>query len=59
MSFFSKIFGDSTISKIPADLSLLKCDMHSHFIPGIDDGAETMEQSIAMLREFSKLGYKK
>ena len=59
MSFLSKIFGSSTKTNIAADLSLLKCDIHSHFIPGIDDGAENMEQSIAMLREFSKLGYKK
>ena len=59
MSFFSKIFGESTRTKIAADLSVLKCDIHSHFIPGIDDGANTMEESIAMLREFSAFGYKK
>ena len=33
--------------------------MHSHFIPGIDDGAKTMDDSIALIREFHKLGYKK
>jgi len=59
MSFFSKIFGSSTRVNIPADLSRLKCDLHSHFIPGIDDGAKTMEDAVAMLREFSSLGYKK
>ncbi len=59
MSFFSKIFGPSSVSKVPVDLSSIKCDMHSHFIPGIDDGAKTMEESLAMLREFSSLGYKK
>jgi protein-tyrosine phosphatase len=59
MSFFSKIFGKSTRTKIAADLSVLKCDVHSHFIPGIDDGASTMEDSMNMLREFSAMGYKK
>ena len=59
MSFFSKIFPPSTKTDVAADLSVLKCDVHSHFIPGIDDGAQTMEDSMAMLREFSNLGYKK
>lgn len=59
MGFFSKIFGPATTTKTPADLSVLRCDMHSHFIPGIDDGAKTMEESVAMISEFSKLGYKK
>tara|TARA_B100001758_G_scaffold242364_1_gene250516 strand:+ start:872 stop:1618 length:747 start_codon:yes stop_codon:yes gene_type:complete len=43
----------------PFDISLLKSDMHSHLIPGIDDGAQTMEQSIAMLYKFQELGYQK
>lgn len=59
MSFFSAIFGDSSKTKTPADLSVLKCDVHSHFIPGIDDGAQTMDDSIALIREFYNLGYKK
>lgn len=59
MSFFSKIFGPSTKTKVPADLSVLRCDMHSHFIPGIDDGAQTMENSLDLLRAFAVLGYRK
>jgi len=59
MSFFSRIFSKSTRTNIPADLSVLKCDVHSHFIPGLDDGAQTMEDAIALTREFHKLGYKK
>ncbi|MEK6616361.1 MAG: CpsB/CapC family capsule biosynthesis tyrosine phosphatase [Bacteroidota bacterium] len=59
MSFFSKIFPKSTKTKIAADLSLLKCDVHSHFIPGLDDGAQTMDDSISLVREFYNLGYKK
>ena len=59
MSFLSKVFGKSTASSTPVDLSVLKCDVHSHFIPGIDDGAQTMEDSVALIREFYTLGYKK
>ena len=42
-----------------ADLSVLKVDMHSHLIPGIDDGAKTIEDSIALIRALKALGYKK
>lgn len=43
----------------PADLSLLGCDIHSHFIPGIDDGAQTMEDSILLVKAMSEFGYRK
>ncbi|MGL4596925.1 MAG: tyrosine-protein phosphatase [Bacteroidia bacterium] len=42
-----------------ADLSVLHCDMHSHFIPGIDDGAKTMADTLEMLRGMEDFGYKK
>jgi tyrosine-protein phosphatase YwqE len=34
-------------------------ELHSHLIPGIDDGAQTLEQSIEIIAEFAKLGYRK
>ena len=43
----------------PADLSVLKVDMHSHLIPGIDDGSQNMDQTIAMLAKFESFGYQK
>lgn len=43
----------------PIDFSLLKTDMHSHLIPGIDDGARSMDETIAMLAKFESLGYEK
>lgn len=43
----------------PVDLSVLKCDIHSHFIPAIDDGAKTLEDSILMIREMHNFGYRK
>lgn len=46
--------------KLPAfDLGKFKVDMHSHLIPGIDDGSKDMDQTIAMLAKFQDLGYKK
>jgi protein-tyrosine phosphatase len=43
----------------PVDLSVLGCDIHSHLVPGIDDGSKSMEDSIEMITEFHQLGYKK
>ncbi len=34
-------------------------DIHSHLIPGIDDGVKTMYQSAYILEQFQKLGVKK
>ena len=59
MSFLSNIFGNKSRTEIPAELSILKCDVHSHFIPGIDDGSQSIEDSIAMITAFAELGYKK
>lgn len=34
-------------------------DMHSHIIPGIDDGAQTLKDSFLLAKKFKALGYKK
>jgi len=34
-------------------------DMHSHIIPGIDDGARTLNDSLLLAKKFKALGYKK
>ena len=33
--------------------------MHSHLLPGIDDGAKDMETSLELIRGMRELGYKK
>ncbi len=43
----------------PIDLSVLRCDVHSHFLPGIDDGAPDMEASLALIRSIQEFGYSK
>jgi len=37
----------------------LQCDMHSHFIPGIDDGASTIEESLELIQAMYAAGYRK
>jgi tyrosine-protein phosphatase YwqE len=41
------------------DFSSLKVDLHSHLIPGIDDGVQTMDESIYFIRELKRLGFEK
>ena len=43
----------------PLDFSVLKTDIHSHFIPGIDDGSPDMETTIHLIKEMQKLGFSK
>lgn len=41
------------------DLSWLGADMHSHLIPGIDDGSKSMEESLGLLKSLEGYGLKK
>ena len=43
----------------PIDFSNIKVDIHSHLIPGIDDGAKSIEDSLALIKKLKKYGYKK
>ena len=43
----------------PIDFSDIKVDIHSHLIPGIDDGAKSIEDSLALIKKLKKYGYKK
>ena len=43
----------------PLDFSVLRTDIHSHFIPGIDDGSPDLETSILLIKKMQELGYKK
>ena len=57
MGFFSNLFASR--KNHPTDFSMLHTDMHSHLIPGIDDGAQNMEESLELIRALSDLGFKK
>ncbi len=57
MSFLNTIFSfkKEAISNVPDIL----VDMHSHVLPMLDDGSDSFEDSLALLREFETMGYKK
>ncbi len=37
----------------------LNVDLHSHLIPGIDDGSKSMEESVALIKQLHAFGYEK
>lgn len=45
--------------QVSNDLRLLISDVHSHLVPGVDDGSPDMETSIALIRRLQNLGFKK
>jgi protein-tyrosine phosphatase len=52
-SFFKK-----TRNLVP-NLSFISADMHSHLLPGLDDGLKTLDETIVFINELYKLGYRK
>lgn len=51
------IFKKKSSSNI--DYSAVGTDMHSHLLPGIDDGSAAAEDSLAFMKGLQELGYKK
>lgn len=60
MGFLSSLFKKKEPQQElpPIDIStLIKADMHSHILPGIDDGAKDIEESIQLIEGLSNLGF--
>ncbi|HBF87908.1 MAG TPA: hypothetical protein DDX39_04620 [Bacteroidales bacterium] len=57
MGFFD--FLNKNITKLLPDLSIIGTDIHSHLIPGIDDGSKSVEESLMLIHELYELGYHK
>jgi len=51
------LFG--SFKKTTPDLSFIGVDMHSHLLPGLDDGLQEMQQTMEFMRRLQELGYKK
>ena len=51
-SFFKK-------RNLVTDISWLGVDIHSHILPGIDDGAKNMGQSLSYIRQMTELGFER
>lgn len=56
MGFFSNLLREKKPQKPFAKLLV---DVHSHLLPGIDDGAKSMEESLLMIRMLIDMGYQK
>lgn len=56
MSIFSFFKGNRNQSP---DLGYLTTDIHSHLIPGIDDGIQSIDDGIEILREMESFGFSK
>lgn len=52
---FSKKKNKNTV----VDYASIKTDMHSHLLPGIDDGSPDLETSIQLIRGLKDMGYSK
>jgi tyrosine-protein phosphatase YwqE len=44
---------------VTPDLSFIGADMHSHLLPGLDDGLKTVEESVAFIGQLAQMGYRK
>lgn len=52
-SFFKKN------TKVTPDLSFIGVDMHSHLLPGLDDGLKELDTTVAFVKELHAMGYRK
>lgn len=43
----------------PADFSFLGTDLHSHLVPGIDDGSPDLDTSVKLIEGLHQLGYRR
>src|SRR5205085_2036610 len=61
MSFLKNIFRRKEDLNFPplSDYSAIAVDIHSHLIPGIDDGSKSYEESIGLIRRYISLGFRK
>jgi protein-tyrosine phosphatase len=55
-SFFKR---KKSLKEITFNYDAIKVDMHSHVLPGIDDGARTPEESIVLIKKMMALGIQK
>jgi len=53
-----KLFKTTPPPTLP-DFSVLGTDLHSHLLPGIDDGAPDLETSLVLIRALEDLGFKR
>ncbi|MBC5992864.1 tyrosine-protein phosphatase [Pontibacter cellulosilyticus] len=55
--FLQSLFKGESVAE--ASFSALAVDMHSHILPGLDDGADSLEKSLELVQAMKELGYRK
>jgi tyrosine-protein phosphatase YwqE len=58
MGFFDFLKSSKT-EQVSVDFSNLGVDLHSHLIPGIDDGSKSLEESVNLVKALIDLGFQK
>jgi protein-tyrosine phosphatase len=53
------LFKKKKIVTVAADYGVLRADVHSHLLPGIDDGAQDIQTSLQLIEGMRALGYRK
>lgn len=56
---FFDIFKKNATPVPEIDFSSIKTDLHSHLIPGIDDGAQNLTESIILIKKMMDFGFSK
>jgi tyrosine-protein phosphatase YwqE len=59
MKLFDRLFSKSNTLANETFVNPITTELHSHLLPGIDDGVQTLQESLDVLKELSMLGYKK
>lgn len=59
MSIFSKLFNIKPKNADSSFVNPITTEVHSHLIPNIDDGVQSLEESITVFKNFADRGYKK
>tara|TARA_Y100000589_G_scaffold197641_1_gene186706 strand:- start:2626 stop:3393 length:768 start_codon:yes stop_codon:yes gene_type:complete len=60
MGFLSSFFRQKKVQEdlLPINIAEhIKADIHSHILPGIDDGAKNIDQSIELIKGLKELGF--
>ena len=58
MGFLDSVFSSKSKKKRFFEFPT-KIDLHSHLIPGIDDGVQSLDESIELIQRFIEMGYTK
>lgn len=54
-----RLFSKKKHKNTAVDYASIKTDMHSHLLPGIDDGSPDLETSVQLVKGLKNLGYSK